>query len=208
MNKNRPSCRRDIINQAIIECLNEMYICSQPSITWEEAEKLSRNNPDRRIYEEHYLSQDNYKDILDKYIKMYKIDDDWSDDIDVLIDYLNVGGSRDRYIEPYTDELGGYYPGRRGYEKVEPIRAQIQSIIKNEIGEAHEECVDKITKSIMDTINDCKQFYATNRDSVHFRLNVSNFSPSSSFESVKEFYKDNPDVIIYEMIDFEEDEDY
>ena len=41
--------RSDVIEKAIIDCLDEMYRRSQPSITWEEIQKQAKEDPGRHI---------------------------------------------------------------------------------------------------------------------------------------------------------------
>ena len=198
--------RSEIIDKAIIDCLDEMYRKSQPSITWEEITAQAKENPNRHIWQEHYLPPHLFIDIQEKYMRMYRIKEEWEPNIEVLENYLKEGGTKDKYIEACTDENGNYHPGYRGYEKVAPIKSQIQEIIKNEIGEGNvaDKIVEKLNNAVINTINDCKEFYKFDRDELNFRMNVSNYSPNSNIEAVREFYKDT-DIVINEI---EMDEDY
>lgn len=201
--------RRDMISKAVIDCLDEMYRNSQPSITWEEVESEAKMNPEKRIWEEHYLSAEQFERIQDKYLNMYRIGDEFKADVGIVEEYLSKGGTKDKYIEAHTDEYG-YHPGYRGYEKVKPIKEQIENILNDELASGEVSPFvkaairDKIVESIMNTIKYCKEFYCFNREEIGFRFNVSNYSPNSNIEAVRKIYKDT-DIVINEVT---LDEDY
>ena len=203
--------RRDIIEKATIDCLDEMYRRSQPSITWDEVIEQSKQNKDRHIWQEHYLPQHLYMKIMEKYINAYRIRDEWEDNVRVVEEYLGNGGTKDKYILAYTDS-SGYHPGHRGYEKVKPIKEQIENILNDEFtsGEVSpfvkDGIRDKMVEAVMNTISDCKEFYKINREEMSFRMDISNYSPNSNIESVREFYKDT-DIVINEVLEKEEEED-
>ena len=200
--------RRDIISKAVIDCLDEMYRNSQPSITWEEIEAEAKINPERRIWEEHYLSAEQFERIQDKYMSMYRIGNEWNDNIGLVEDYLIKGGTKDKYIDAYTDENGHYHSGYRGYEDVSPIANQIESILIEQLepGSRTETLKASIVDAVMNTIKSCKDFYCFNREEIGFRFNVSNYSPNSNIEAVREIYADT-DVIINEDVEEIEGED-
>lgn len=198
--------RRDFVGEVAIKCLDEMYRSSQPSITWEEVIAQWEENPDRRIWTEHYLPQFLYEEIMERYLYVYRISEEWTGNINTLIDYLEKGGSKDKYIEAHTDEYG-YHPGYRGYEKVPPINQQIQEILKNEIGDGCEGCCDKIVECVMNTIKNCQSFFKFDRMELGFRFMVGNQSPCSNIETVRELYKDNPDIIINEVNEEDEEDE-
>jgi hypothetical protein len=201
--------RRDIVNKAVFDCLDEMYRNSQPSITWEEVESEAKMNPEKRIWEEHYLSSKKFEEIQDKYMYMYRIGDEFKHNVGLVEDYLSKGGTKDKYIEAHTDEYG-YHPGYRGYEKVKPIKEQIASILNDELASGEvspfvkDAIRDKIVETVMNTIKYCKEFYCFNREEIGFRFNVSNYSPNSNIEAVRKIYKDTDIVINEDTLD----EDY
>ena len=201
------TCRQDIVEKAIIECLDEMYRESQPSITWDEIQEQARVNPNRSIWQEHYLPQWKYKDIQEKYMRLYRINEEWNDNIELLEEYLTKGGTKDKYIPEVVDADGFKHPGYRGYEKVEPIKTQIINILNEqlEIGYRADTLCDKIVDTVIETIINCKEFYRHDRDEQMFLMNVANYSPNSNIEAVREFYK-NTDIVINE-IEMDEDDD-
>lgn len=204
--------RRDIIEKAVIDCLNEMYVKSQPSITWEEIQKQAKENPNRSIWQEHYLPKWLYDDILFKYKNMYRIGDEWTGNIELLEKYLNEGGNRDKYMPEVIEENGFRHPPYRSYEKVAPIKVQIESILNTEFisGEVSpfvkDAIRDKIVETVMNTISDCKEYYVHNREELGFNFEVMNYSPNSNIEAVREFYE-GTDVIIEKVKEYD-DEDY
>ena len=204
--------RSDIISKAIVDCLDEMYRKSQPSITWEEVEAEAKLNPEKRIWQEHYLSPKKFEEIQDRYMYMYRIGDEFKDNVGLVEEYLSKGGTRDKYVSEVIDKDGFKHPGYRGYEKVPPIKEQIESILNEEFASGEispfikDAIRDKIVESVMNTIADCKEFYCFNREEIGFRFNVSNYSPNSNIEGVREIYKDT-DIVINEDIE-DEDEEY
>ena len=92
--------RQDILEQAVHKCLAEMYKWAQPSIDIDKLIKSgykdTRENP---LYERHYLSYDNYKYIVDRFIEAYGMTDKWDDTFDLIYKYLIEGGLKDKYIQ-------------------------------------------------------------------------------------------------------------
>lgn len=168
--------RNDIISQAINECLDAMYRASQPSITLEEIRKNAEEGKYDNVpsYEQHYISKEEYDEIIEHFAKIYRIECDWNDYVQVVYDYLEKGGIKDKWIPERIDDEGNRHPGYRGYEDVPPI--------KTFIGEEH-------AQKVLEVINICKNFYQFDRDYRTFYFNVCNFSPCSAKEPVKEYYK-------------------
>lgn len=195
--------RRDIIEKATIDCLDEMYRQSQPSITWDEVIEQSKQNKDRHIWREHYLPQHLYMKIMEKYMHAYRIRDEWGDNVRVVEEYLEKGGTKDKYISAYTDSTG-YHPGHRGYEKVESIVIQFQKKLK-EMNVKYSSIALTLSDILFANIKDCKEFYKFDREEMGFRMDVSNYAPNSNIESVREFYK-NTDIVINEIPEEEDEE--
>ena len=196
--------RSDIINQAVIDCLNEMYLASQPSISWEEL--MKKTDRDKAYWEQHYLSQDIYNDILDKYINLYKINSSWDEDINLVKKYLTEGGSADHWFPDGVDEHGNKISGYRGYKHISPIIEQFRKLLNNQFDVYNhydtytEHVFTELNKIVIDTINNCQNFYNKNREELSFRFNISNASPCSNIQSVKDYWKEkDPAVKIKEM---------
>lgn len=114
--------REEVLCKAYEDCIHEMFAKAQPSADFDniiaevKAGKIDEGK-DGPIYDRHYLSHDEFLYIMDKYMKAYRVEAEWEDDIEVLEDYLNNGGSKDKYIEAHDDEHG-HHPGYRSYEDV------------------------------------------------------------------------------------------
>lgn len=184
--------RQKIIEKAFHDCMKEMYARSQPSVDYDqllEDAKSGKIGKDEAVYERYYLSTEEFNHIRWKYIEAYNIKESWTSNIELLEKYLNEGGTKDKYIKAHTDEYG-YHPGYRGYEKVAPIRDQIQQIIKEEIGDECVGCGNKIADAVMNIIKNCKEFYKFDREESSFSCSLAlGASPSSNPETVKKYWK-------------------
>ena len=179
--------RSEIIERAIKECLNEMYQKSQPSITWDEiVEKYESGEYDEntKVYEKHYLPSEECKEIEEKYIQAYRIHNEWDEDADLMIDYLQKGGIKDKYISSYTDENGNYHPGYRSYENTPKLEDALKDIINN--SETEKRVLDKV----FELMRNCQEFYCPNREENRFRFSISSYSPSCNKEAVQKNYSD------------------
>lgn len=194
--------RRDMISKAAIECLDEMYRSSQPRITWNEIVRIANEDPKRSVWQEHYLPQWLYVDIQEKYMNMYKISSDWRAHVDLVKKYLIEGGTKDKYIPEKIDKSGFKHPGYRGYEEIPSISVKINDIITKHYGQVEpgqNHLVKKIVDAVMENVNDCEQFFDTNREEIGFRMDVGNYSPNSNIEAVREFYKNDPHIKIHDI---------
>jgi hypothetical protein len=126
--------RKEIIQRAFDDCMREMYAKSQPEADYDnliQEYKDGKIGKDERIYDRHYLSQEEFLYIRNKYKEAYNIKSHWKDDIEVLEDYLNKGGLKDKYIPEKKDPDGFVHPGYRSSEKVPPLKDQIDEVITN-----------------------------------------------------------------------------
>ena len=194
--------REEVLYKAYEDCIREMFAKAQPAADWDniieeyKAGKIDEKK-DGPVYDRHYLSSEEFKYILDKYMKAYRIESEWTDDIKVLEDYLNNGGRKDKYIEAYDDEYG-HHTGYRSSEKVKPIRDQIFDTLSEDVSSGRRsQLADEITKVVMDDIATCKNYYSFNADELKFRNTVCmRCSPTGSSETVKKWWKDHYDVDI------------
>lgn len=197
--------RNDILWKGVEECLDKMYRASQPSITWaeicEKAKQDKENGVEHYYWREHYLSKEEQDDIYYEFSKAYRAVNEWIDDCDTVIKYLEEGGIKDKWIERDGDS-----PGYRGYEDVAPISKQIYSIL-NEYELYHKDMHDELTKAVLETIKNCRDFFHFDRDAEKFMFNIMNYAPNTNIETVREIYKDS-DIIIKERIYNEETEEY
>lgn len=183
--------RDKVIEQAFHDCMKEMYAKAQPSLDYDLATEQIKSGEmvdtkEDPVYGRHYLSHDEFKYILDKYIDGYNIKSKWLDYVGVVEKYLTKGGTKDKYIERDGDN-----PGYRGYEEVAPIREQIQNILKESTGNDSDELTNKIVECVLNTISDCKKFYKFDKENLQFSMSVAlGHSPSSSLEKVQKYWDD------------------
>lgn len=187
--------RDEILKKAYIECMTEMYKRAQPSADYSqliEDVNSGKIPKDTAIYERYYLSHDEFKYILNKYIEAYDIKSSWHPHIELVEQYLIEGGTKDKYIEPYVDENGHYHSGCRGYENVLPIKKQINDILIEQLEPGHRTKVltDKITEAVINAIINCKEYYHFDREESSFSASVAlGASPTSNKDTVIEYWK-------------------
>ena len=181
--------RNVIIKRAIDECMEEMYLKAQPSVSYKELiEKVksgeiedSHENP---VYNRYYLSQEEFEYIRNKYSEAYEFKPHWREDIEVLEEYFKNGGSKDKYIPETMEEEGSIHPGYRSYEKVKPLRSQIQDLIQDE------NLANKVTDLVFNTIKECKDYYKFDRTQELFDFHICLVaSPTSNKETVKKYWE-------------------
>lgn len=184
-----------IIKRAIDECMEEMYLKAQPSVNYKELiEKVksgeiedSRENP---IYNRHYLSQAEFKYIKDKYAKAYDFISHWKEDIEILEEYLNKGGNKDKFIPETMEEDGSTHPGYKSYKKVKPLKEQLKEIIHDD------KKLDKVVDVVMNTIKDCKDYYKFDNGKEIFDYHIClGASPTSNKDVVKKYWESQGKII-------------
>lgn len=184
--------RKEILERAYVECMSEMYAKSQPSGDYKQYVqdvKDGKIGKDELIYERHYLSHEEFKYILNKYIAAYGMEEKWKSNIETLEQYFTEGGMKDKWIEGHTDKDGFKHSGHRGYEKVAPIKEQIQTILQTEIGDECTEVGNKIAEAVMNTIKECKEFYRFDREENDFSCSIAlGASPTSNPDSVIKYW--------------------
>ena len=165
----------DAVEDAIMNCLQDMYAIAQPPLDFKAHLAAAKKDPELRkisIYDKHYLPQKVHDELMDSYIHRYHLEDMWKWHADLCIDYLKDGGTKDKYIDDWTDERGNWHPGYRGYEKVPPL--------KEVLGE-------ELTDLVLKRLDWCKNFYVGNRYECQFRFNVCDVSPTCNPKTVLEY---------------------
>jgi hypothetical protein len=193
--------REDIISEAIHKCMTELYAKAQPMADYDnliaeyESGKIGK---DERVYERHYISDDEMKYIVNKYLEAYRLKEEWKEDIEIVERYLTEGGLKDAYIPEKIDEDGFKHPGYRSAEKVPPLKDQIYNcLFEYTDADDAKNITDKIFNIVMDNISNCKNFYKFDRDEQKFSFNIYlGASPTSNKETVIKWWKDNYNVDI------------
>ena len=181
--------RNVIIKRAIEECLEEMYSKAQPSVNYKELiEKVKSkeiiDNPEDRVLDRYYLSQQEFEYIKNKYSEAYGFKPKWKEYIEILEEYLKKGGNKDKYIPSTMEEDGQINPGYRSYEKVQPLRTQIHNLIQDE------ELANKVSDLVFNTIEDCKDYYRFDNTNQIFDYHIClGASPTSNKEAVKKYWE-------------------
>ena len=201
-----------IMRRAINECMSEMYAKACPSADWNalcknyevqylDAEKRGDTKKldelkKIRIYERYYLPHEEFNYILDKYKKAYGFKENWRPNVDIVLEYLTKGGSKDKYIDSYTDENGNYHTGYRGYEKVPPLKEQMENIMTEfDCSDAAKEIVETLYNVVIETIQNCRDFYQFDRDESTFSINVClGASPTSNIETAKKYWREQAEL--------------
>lgn len=182
--------RDEIIQEAIDRCLEEMYQKSQPKASYYDYLAKARNGEitgDDLIYERHYLCKTQFEYILKKYIKAYRLENEWKSNIDFLLDNLREGG----YKNVYKPLVEGGEPCRTA-EKMSPIK----DIIGNDN-----------TENLFKYIVALKDFYRFDREEEKFNFNVClGASPTSNAGIVKKYWKSQGIDIQIDETELTEDE--
>lgn len=191
--------REDILAQAFNECMEEMYKWAQPSVDIKaliaDGYKDSKEHP---LHDTHYLSQENFKTILEHYMYAFGIVDDWDDTFETICNQLENGGIEDDYKPAEGDR-----PGYRDYKKVDPLKEHLKT----------PEDFDTIIEYIKKVQN---FFKGHSRERNSFSISVSlSYSPTCNSEEVEKYWKEHgrPDFKIknYDINDIiygsDEDED-
>ena len=225
--------REDIIKEAIHECFKEMYAKSQPSIDYDELLEKFRNGEitegkgETPIHNRYYLSMDEFVYIRDKYLNMYRMNNLWKSNVDFLRENLTEGSYKDIYIPERTDENGDIYPGYRSSEHVPNLKDQFLHALDKKLklgDEMREPIAEELYNIVLETIDNCKDFYRFDREEEQFGYAVAlGASPCSNKNIVIDYWKsqgvdleikDRNPLLLWEMDyygeDFEEvmEEDY
>lgn len=163
--------REDILNEAVDRCLTEMYKRAQPSISWKKIKELTERgvyNVGNQFIDQHYLSKEEYTDIINEYIAAYDLHNPFKENCDTVSKYLKDGGRRDVIIR--EDNL----PPRREIEDTPKL--------SDAIG-------DENAQVVLDLVDACRNYFRGEGSETGFRFNVMNYSPSSNKEAVQAFWK-------------------
>ena len=178
---------KGIIQQAFDECMEEMYNKAWPAASWKdlvERYKKGEFPKDVRIYERYYLPHEEFKYILNKYIKKYGMESKWVHYCNIIIEDLTTGYVIEKYIEPEGD-----CPGYRGYEDKPCLLDQIQELLKKE-GRIDEDLSDKITELVFQCIKDRRDFYRFDRLEGDFSSTIAlGASPTGNKRTVEEYWE-------------------
>lgn len=199
----RSNCtdRREFLSEICEECMRELYRKAQPMADWDnlvEEYRTGKIGKDERVYERHYISKEEYDYIINKYVEVYRLGNEWRSNFEVLEEYLTKGGFKDKYYPDRKDKNGFVHPGYRGCEKVKPVKSYIRQIMKKyDKSPEAEKVADEIYNKVMSTIKSCRDFYKFDREESLFGATIAlGASPTCNKEGVIKWWKENYDVDI------------
>lgn len=153
--------RKSIILKAYKDCLEECFIRAQPSVHFDDV--CNEEN----FFEHYYLSKEEFKYVVDKYIKAYHIDSDWNFYSDTIIQYLKTGG---------------YKPGK-GYDKHPAFIEYCKEFLS-------EDQLTKVSNILFTMLEDCQQTHKFDSEEKQFTFSTYlGPSPNSNKEAVIEYWK-------------------
>ncbi len=166
--------RNSVMKQAIHDCYVEMYAKAQPSLDFDQLTKDLKNGvikEDKKspIYTHHYLSKEEFKYIEHKYQEAYRFKDEWTSNINFLLNNLKDGGMKNVY-KKHEDGM----PYRSG-EKT----PSIYNMVGKDLG-----------KEVIQLIEDLRDFYKFDEENIQFGCSIAlGSSPTSNAETVKAYWK-------------------
>lgn len=190
--------REEMISEAYTNCMRELYERAQPTADYDNLVEEYRNGkigPDERIYNRHYVSQEEYEYVVDKYVDIYGMKERWTDNVNTVLEWLETGGFP---VDTYEqDELG-----RRGKKLNPPLKEALKGIVAD-ASTSEDTKADLLYDTVKRYITECKNFYRFDREESEFKIALAlGASPTSNPNTVKEWWKENygEDVEIEERI--------
>lgn len=175
--------REDVLKKAVDDCFREMYAKAQPSADFDQLVQDAKDGKigrDDCVYERYYLSSEEFKYIVDKYVDMYRIRSEWQDDVDVVLDFLENGG---------TDEVRNDDTGDKEYVRIPGLKDELYNIIGDS------DLADKVYGSVIGKINKCKRYYRFNAEESAFRFSTAfGPSPTCNMKTVKDYWKNEKGI--------------
>lgn len=186
--------RNNIVSQAVKDCMSELYRKAQPPADFNKYLKQlkdSKITDDKRpyIYQRHYLSNEETRYIMDKYISAYRLKNEWISNIDLLIKDLKEGCIVDKYIEEHTDSNGVTSPGYRSYDNRAPLKERISNILKD-AGVMRDDLCENICNEVFDYIENRRNFYRFDMEENQFNYTILlGACPTSNKQDVIDYWK-------------------
>lgn len=188
--------RDDIIKQAYHECMTEMYAKAQPSADYDailDGVKNGTINDSNKepVYERYYLSQEEFKYILNKYIDAYGMKNTWHPWLYTVRRYFDGKGMRDVWIKEKVDEYGFKHRGYRSAENVPHISNAFKDILSKQLDGEHfvDTLANELSKVVFEYIDSCEDFYRFDREEGDFSTSVAlGASPTSNPKTVVEYW--------------------
>lgn len=163
-----------ILNEAIEACLKEMYRCSQPSADYDKLKEEAKEYPEEEkkfpTFKRYYLSNEQFKYILNKYAKAYHLIPEWKNNIDTIISDFEGGSMKKEYKKDSYGEMVSEYV------TTPPLRERIGN---------------ENTKKVLEMLDEIEKYHKRDMDARYFSSAISlGHSPTSNLKDVKEYWKD------------------
>ena len=181
-NKNENFINRDtLLDEAELRCLREMYRKSQPAGDYDEYLRQLREGEIKEeigeeIYRRHYLSREEFKYILDKYVNAYGMEDYWNKHFDLLEEYMTKNGIIEK------DD---------GFEHLPDLEDIFKEMLKKWEDVPYDCIAVALKEAVIERIEQCRNFYRHGTEEGEFRATVALAcgSPTSNKEEVKNYWK-------------------
>ena len=163
---------KKILNEAIEACLKEMYRCSQPSADYDKLKEGAKEHPEEEkifpTFKRYYLSNEQFKYILNKYAKAYHLIPEWKNNIETIISDFKEGSKKQEYKKDSYGEMISEYVD------TPPLNERI--------GQEN-------TKKVLEMMDEIEQYHKRDMDAQKFSYAIRlGHSPYSNLKEVKEYW--------------------
>lgn len=179
--------RRDIMQEAYNACMREMYAKAQPSADYDAIvagvkDGTIQDSDKDPVYARHYLSQEEFKHILNKYIKAYGMEKKWDSYVGIIETYLKGGGHRNIYVNNSKELI--CVPHIK-----ETFTKEINDNFGNVLGEDTEKLSEILSNKVLEYVQWCRDFYRVDVEAGSFSMSVAlGESPSSNPDAVVKYW--------------------
>lgn len=179
--------RRDIIQEAYDACMREMYAKAQPSADYDAMvagikDGTIQDTDKDPVYARHYLSQEEFNYILNKYIKAYGMEKKWNSYVGIIETYLKGGGHRNIYVNNSKELI--CVPHIK-----EAFTEEIYDHFGNILGEDTEKLSEILSNKVLEYVQWCRDFYRVDGEADSFLASIAlGASPTSNPDTVIEYW--------------------
>lgn len=180
--------RRDIIQEAYNACMREMYAKAQPSADYDAIvagvkDGTIQDSDKDPVYARYYLSQEEFKYILDKYIKAYGMEKKWNSYVGIIETYLKGGGHREVSANNRKELI--CVPHIK-----EAFTEEIYDNFGNILGEDTGMLSEILSNKVLEYVQWCRDFYIVDGEADSFSASVAlGASPTSNPDTVIEYWR-------------------
>lgn len=184
--------RNLILDRAQNECITELFAKSQPPLDYQ---KLLNDIESGQDYDElydkhHYLSLDDYYQIIDEYANAYGFTRNWDNNINIVNGYFSGLGAKSVCVPGYVDDNGVKHDDMYTFDEVPHIKNAIYDVLL-ECGTINcAEISSKISDKIFEYLEMCEDFYELDSYADIFNARMAFCkTPSNDKDEVVEYWK-------------------